>query len=248
LYDVLDAKDCYDLNYSLYKPEVACELISTLSMRFSACNMASHYCNNVFYCDQCNNSGNLFGCIGLNHEEYCILNKQYTKEEYESLVSRLKEHMKNLGEWGEFFPASINPFSYNETVAQEYYPLKKELAEKRGYKWVEIPEKNFQGETVEIPDAIDDVSETISEKILICSTSKRPYKVLPVELELYKKLGVPVPRLHPDERHKARIAKRNPRMLWDATCSSCSVSIKTSYPPGKVEKLYCETCYKKAVY
>jgi hypothetical protein len=27
------------------------------------------------------------------------------------------------GEWGEFFPSSLSPFGYNETVAQEYYPL-----------------------------------------------------------------------------------------------------------------------------
>ena len=32
--------------------------------------------------------------------------------------------MKKTGEWGEFFPSSISPFGYNETVAMEYYPIK----------------------------------------------------------------------------------------------------------------------------
>ena len=27
------------------------------------------------------------------------------------------------GEWWEFFPASMSPFGYNETVAQEYFPV-----------------------------------------------------------------------------------------------------------------------------
>jgi hypothetical protein len=40
------------------------------------------------------NSSNLFGCIGLRGKEYCILNKQYTKEEYEALVPKIIEKMK----------------------------------------------------------------------------------------------------------------------------------------------------------
>gem|GEM_PF-6545051 len=31
--------------------------------------------------------------------------------------------MMKAGEWGEFFPSSLSPFGYNETVAQEYYPM-----------------------------------------------------------------------------------------------------------------------------
>ena len=30
------------------------------------------------------------------------------------------------GEWGEFFPSTLSPFGYNETVAQEYFPLTRE--------------------------------------------------------------------------------------------------------------------------
>jgi hypothetical protein len=31
--------------------------------------------------------------------------------------------MIETGEWGEFFHPSLSPFGYNETVAQEYYPV-----------------------------------------------------------------------------------------------------------------------------
>jgi hypothetical protein len=34
--------------------------------------------------------------------------------------------MQTTGEWGEFFDPSLSPFGYNETVAMEYFPLKKE--------------------------------------------------------------------------------------------------------------------------
>lgn len=248
LYDVLDAKDCYDLNYSLYKPEVANELISTLAMRYSACCMASHYCNNTFYCDQCNNSSNIFGCIGLNHGEYAILNKKYSKDEYKELVGRIKAQMKEDGSWGEFFPGAINPIGYNETVAQEYYPLTKELAEKKGYKWREIPQPTFTESVYDIPDHIDDATEDISKYVLTCAASGKKFKAIPVEIELYKKLSVPVPRKHPDERHKDRIRQRNPRMLWGRSCSNCGKDIHSSYSPDSAYRIYCEECYTGEVY
>jgi hypothetical protein len=84
------------------------------------------------------NCSNLFGCSGLKSASYCILNKQYTKAEYEILVPKIIEHMMKISspsdegdahraggvmEWGEFFPSSMSPFGYNETVAQEYYPM-----------------------------------------------------------------------------------------------------------------------------
>jgi len=34
--------------------------------------------------------------------------------------------MRSTGEWGEFFPHELSPFGYNETVAQEYFPLTEE--------------------------------------------------------------------------------------------------------------------------
>ena len=75
------------------------------------------------FLNECDNCSTCFACIGLRNKSYCILNKQYTCEEYEELVPRIIEHMMKTGEWGEFFPASLSPFGYNETVAQEYFPL-----------------------------------------------------------------------------------------------------------------------------
>ena len=45
--------------------------------------------------------------------------------------------MKKTGEWGEFFPSSLSPFGYNETVANDFFPLSKEEATKQGFKWKE---------------------------------------------------------------------------------------------------------------
>lgn len=250
LYDVLDAKDCQDLNYSLYKPEAAYELCSTLSMHFSAFNCASHYCNNVYYCDMTNNSNNLFGCIGLNHKEYCILNKQYTKEEYELLIPGLIEHMGKTGEWGEFFPTAISPFGYNETVAQEYMPIIKEEAIKRVWPWrdEDSVEASYLGPKVAIPDQISDADDTIAKQILICKVSGKPYKIIPQELAFYRQMNIPIPHRAPQQRHKDRNMLRTPRHLWNRTCAQCAKPVNTSYAPDRLERVLCETCYLANTY
>jgi len=250
LYDVLDAKDCRDLNYSLYKPELAYELISTLAMRLSAFTMASHYNSNVFYCDLTNNSHDLFGCIGLNHKEYCILNKQYTKEEYEDLVPKIIAQMHKEGSWGEFFPAALSPFGYNETVAQEYVPLSKEDVVARGWQWSEqeASKENYLGPQYAILESIDDIPDDICEKILICERSGRPYKIIPQELKFYRTLRIPIPRHCPAQRHEDRNLLRNPRRLWSRTCAKCQKRIETTYAPERPEIVYCESCYLSSVY
>lgn len=85
----------------------------------------------VYYIYSCFYSSDLFACIGLRNKQYCIFNKQYTKEEYELLVAKIIAHMQKTGERGEFFPAQISPFGYNETMAMEFFPLSKEQATKR---------------------------------------------------------------------------------------------------------------------
>lgn len=249
LYDVLDAKNCQDMNYSLYQPERSYELISTLSMKFSAFSLESHYCNEVFYSKQCNNSSNLFGCIGLNRAQYCILNKQYTKEAYEVLVPKIIEHMMGTGEWGEFLPSVLSPFAYNETVAQEYHPLLKADALKQGFTWKDHDEaSHYQGPSIVIPDLIGEVDEELKKQILKCEGSGQLFKIIPQELQFYKKQGIPVPHRSSDQRHRDRLSLRNPRFLWDRKCSECGKGIKTSYAPERPEKVFCEECYLKTVY
>ncbi|MFH0820456.1 MAG: hypothetical protein V1908_01650 [Candidatus Peregrinibacteria bacterium] len=249
LYDVLEAKDCMDLNYSLYKPELSVELISTLNMTHSAFSMASHYCHEAFYCDQSNYSKHSFGSNGLWHHEYCILNKQYSKNDYEQLKARIVEHMKKTGEWGQFFPANLSPFGYNETVAHEYFYLDKEVALVQGFKWAdEMDVDKYKGPEYKIPDNIAETMDALSKQVLICEGSDKPYKVIPQELRFYRDHHLPVPHRSPQQRHLNRLSCRTPRRLWDRSCSKCGALIQSSYAPTRSEKVYCETCYLKEVY
>ena len=77
------------------------------------------------------NSKDCFGCVGLRDAQYCIFNKQYMKQQYEDTVPQIIETMQAEGSWGEFFDPLLSPFGYNETVANELYPLSREEAFKR---------------------------------------------------------------------------------------------------------------------
>jgi len=45
--------------------------------------------NDCYYCQHVNDCNFCFGCTGIKHKKYCILNKQYTKEEYEYTVWKI---------------------------------------------------------------------------------------------------------------------------------------------------------------
>lgn len=210
---------------------------------------ASH---DTLYCDMVKSSGHCFGCNGLKHAQYCVFNKQYTKEEYERMVAKIIDHMRTTGEFGEFFPESLAPFAYNETTAQEYYPLSGAEARKRGFTWREAKEEKLQvSKTIsssKLPSSIDDVPDDILSWAITCEATGRPFRLVKQELDFYREHRLPVPHFHPDERHRRRMMQRNPRKLWNRTCGKCGKGIETTYAPERPEIVYCENCYLKEVY
>ena len=206
-----------------------------------------------YYSVQCGNgSDHLFGCISMMKKSYCILNKQYTKEEYEELLPRIIEHMKKNGEWGEYFPPRISPFAYNETIANEFFPLGKEEAISKGYKWLERNEEPPKSDRViaaeQLPPSIKDVPDDILNWAIKCEVSGKLFKIAPQELAFYRKMNLPIPRLHHEERYRIRMEARPPRKLCDRQCQKCSKEIKTAYSPERAETVYCEHCYLETVY
>ena len=224
-----------------------------------------------------NNNSNLFGCISLKNSKYCILNKQYTKEEYEELLPRIIKHMHDMPyvdkmgrtySYGDFFPTEISQFSYNETSAQEFFPLGKEEAEKEGYSWTEPKEKNYKItiKPEDLPDHIKDVKEYITSAVIGCAHAGNckeqcttAFRIIESEYNFYKSHNLPLPRLCPNCRHYQRALNRNPNKLYSRTCmcdkmnhlhgaEKCEEAFKTSYSPEGPEIVYCEKCYHQEVY
>lgn len=236
-----EAEDLYESAFSGY---------NTFGLRF--CVHCLGETSNAYYCNHCPHSSNLFGCVGLRHKKYCILNKQYSKEEYDKLVPKIIEHMKETGEYGEFFPIELSSFAYNETMAQEYYPLSKEEVLKLGYRWQEEEEIDLSGVTKKIPasklpETIAEIPDDILNWAIECESSKRLFRIQKAELELYRQLNIPIPHHHFLVRNEKRRLMRNPRKLWERKCDKCEKDIVTSYSPERSEMVYCEECYIQSV-
>ncbi|MDD5054672.1 MAG: hypothetical protein PHZ00_00200 [Candidatus Peribacteraceae bacterium] len=245
------SKDCWDGHVVVDHCERTYGTISTIGQYNTQFTFVSFYSKNSQYLDHCQYCEDCFACSGLKKKRYCILNKQYSKEEYEKLKAKIVSHMKKSGEWGLPLPPSLSPFGYNETVAQEYFPLTQKEAEKRGWKWKEDTDSQtsaYQGPNSRTPDDIRDVPDDIVQKILTCAKTGKPFKIIPQELALYREHNLPLPRLCFDERHVGRIRRRNPRQLWKRECMKCGKELESSYEPSKPEKIYCEECYLKEVY
>jgi hypothetical protein len=185
--------------------------------------------------------------VSIKNGQYCILNKQYTKEEYEALVPKIIEHMRKTGEWGEFFPMSICPLAYNQTIAQDYFPFTEEKARAAGARWNREAALEPPANVPVLPDDIRDTDDSICDQILRCETSGKPYKIIPAELKFYRRLGLPPPSASFMERHLARLRSRNPHQLWQRACDRCMKSIETSYAPERPETVYCEECYRASI-
>ncbi|OGI67838.1 hypothetical protein A2732_00790 [Candidatus Nomurabacteria bacterium RIFCSPHIGHO2_01_FULL_40_10] len=199
-----------------------------------------------YYCDMCFSAQDCFGCFGLKKGQYCILNKQYTKNEYLELKKKIIEHMQKTGEWGEYFPSNLSPFAYNESMAQDYFPLTKEQALKAGFTWHERPPRDYKI-TEGVIQCVSQNSGADKEKYTLCTTA---FKTTSLELALYKILNLPIPEKCFPCRRQDRFALRNPRKLWHRKCmkKDCQNEFETSYAPERPEIVYCEKCYQAEVY
>ncbi len=247
----IQVKSCMDYSSWGDKAELVYQSSSSGDGAYNIkfCSSCTSNIRDLEYCDLCSASSDLFGCVGLKKKQYCILNKQYSKDEYFDLKAKIIEHMKATGEYGEFFPADLCPFSHNETMAQDFFPLSKEEALKQGYRWRDEQNTNrYQGTQVAIPETSKQTNDDITKSILTCSDCGKNYRFIIQELRLYRQLAVPSPTQCFDCRHKRRINARTPFQIWQRTCAHCQQKMDSSYAPERPEIVYCQKCYLEHTY
>ena len=243
---IFNSHDCHDV-YGLGHGEFVYQGLGVEAVNNCAFNTFVSDSSDAFYSDLSFYCMNIFGCVGLRNKKYCIFNKQYSREEYDELKAKIIDHMKHTGEWGNFFPTELSPYSYNETAANYRYPLTKELAIQKGYRWRDPDPKEYMKQSYEIPDDVIETDDKISKETLSCVDCKKNYKILPPELAYYKKMNIPVPRKCLDCRFSDRFALRNPKKLWERTCAKCSAKIETTFPESSPMAVYCQKCYSEFV-
>jgi hypothetical protein len=247
---VFDGFDLENCKYSMwvYTSKEVYDSYGMGGSEFVYETMACEDINNVKFCNGVDtssyveyswfsqSSNNLFGCVGAKSKEYCILNKQYSKEEYEALREQIVEDMKvnpyvstngiPYG-YGEFFPPEFSPYAYNQTVAQEVFPLTKEQATASGLLWHEEAERNYNITiaAADLPDNIKDVDDSILKEVIGCAHGGKcaeqcatAFRIIDSELAFLRQMNLPLPTLCPNCRHYERLAKRNPLRLWSREC------------------------------
>ncbi len=244
-----DSKDVV-LSYSAGWPR--CELVYFSAVTRASTDIAfcyyTFFSSGLRYCDSSMQSHDCFGCIGLRHSRNCILNSAYTTHEYQQLSKRLIEHMKDTGEWGHFFPPYLSTFSYHDSAAQDYFPLCETEAIKAGFRWQDEVSPAQTPVTTMAPDNREDIAIQSSALVYSCSRTKRPYKVTNTELGFYKTMNLPPPDLSPDERHRARLVRRNPYLLWGRACARSGRMIYSSFAPHKPETVVSDEEFRRHVW
>lgn len=99
LYDSFTSKMSFDMTYGGKNVELGYEIIDCPQL---------FNCSFMVYCKNCADSAYLFncfgvknslGCVGLRYKEYCILNRQLRKEEYEKVSKQILQDLtvENIG-------------------------------------------------------------------------------------------------------------------------------------------------------
>ena len=195
------------------------------------CHIGVHN-SNVFYCMTMDTCSYCFGCIGLRNKQYCILNKQYTKEVWHRLVDQIFASMEQEWTFWQFFPGWMCPYYFNDTCSVLIDDsLSKQEVEAAWYLWreeeikVDIPEwmevvevselGEYEGNKSPQPPFIkggDDASSWGDGQIwwidpailkkVIRDEEGNVYRVIKMEYDFLMKYGLPLPRKHRLERLK----------------------------------------------
>ena len=180
------------------------------------CTILAVHSSNIYYSYFLENCSFCIWCIGLKNKSYCILNKQYTKEEWEILADKIFSQMHSEWILWDFFPGSINPFYFNDTIAWMLWDFTKQEVEEKWYLWRDEEIK------VDIPASSDiitikelgeyqwyenwewQINPGILQKV-IKDENGNYYKIIQMEYDFLVKHSIPLPILHWLDRMKLNL-------------------------------------------
>lgn len=261
--DVFKARDAMDICYTGENVERTYEQVAggmgIYDSKFVA--FTGDNSSKAEYCFYCSNISDCFGCVGLTQKRFCILNKQYSEDEYWKLLDKIKCDMLDRKEYGEFMPFVFGSHPYIDSCATEdleiskdefekvieaenhYYGTKRKSILGYGEQLLKVDENAYEFCSDEDSWSDDKILNTIFASI----QTRKPYKIQKQELEFYKKKKLPLPRLHPEERQWDRLYLRGKRKLHQIICPDCGKKTLSAYPDDFPGIAVCHNCYLKRV-
>ncbi|MFN8389142.1 MAG: hypothetical protein U0136_02490 [Bdellovibrionota bacterium] len=198
---------------------------------------------NIAYSTFCEDSADLFGCIALKNQQYCIFNRQFSKDDYAKLRDQIVRHMKDRNVWAAALSTNLSGHAYNYSAAGENMPLTKIPAKMMGFNWDDsdraLRPSDLLGDAEHEPEELySDVPEhsedvdlgKLGSTVYICSMSSKPFQLLPEEMALYRRLGLPPPAHCFEQRHLERLSRLTPHALSSRNCSVSGEEILTAVP------------------
>lgn len=91
LFDCADDKRSLDMSYTYQGTNNSYQVVDSINIYNSSFVVNSENCQDSIYLFNCKGVKNSLGCVGLQYKEYCILNRQFSKNEYERIVQDFKK-------------------------------------------------------------------------------------------------------------------------------------------------------------
>lgn len=209
---------------------------------------------NMEYCTRCFNCENCFGCVGLRYKRFCILNKQYSEEEYWKTLDDLKCRLLEEGDYGDI--PGLRFSTQHWTSLLDLFEIDKATAMKLGGRDFNLTGEGAEGHDIApehilppkaIPDRIRaEDFDRITGNFYFDQAIGRRFGYLRPELEFYLKLKIAPPRQHPRGRIMNIYRYLNKPEFTEAVCGKCgnalTVAKNFAYPSRKI---YCKPCYLK---
>lgn len=211
----VSAENCYDLIF-WWKGTVDCYWTSNFGWNPENVYMSYNvwYWSNIFYsywvvwCSYC------IWCVWIQNKQYCILNKQYTKQEWEELSDKIFSQMEDDNILWKYFPWSLNPLHFNDSFAWLVWNFTRDEVEKKWFMWkedeikVDIPE---WADVIHIKDLYDyewydsnqkwKINPEILKKVIVDEKGNY-YKIVQMEYDFLVKYSLPLPKIHWLDRMK----------------------------------------------
>lgn len=219
--------------------------INAYEVRSSLHVYESKFCDYSIFLERCEHC---FACCGLVGKKYHIFNKAYPEAEYHALREKIITHMKQTGEWGQYFPGYFSPNSYDESWSGFHFPLAQSDQEKFGYRY-EPPLERKQADHVSsetLPDRV--TTADVAGKTFWDEIAQKPFQVQPDDVEFAEKLGVTAPYNYYIRRMQENFAWLHyDGELRATTCGKSGTPIQTSWPATYDGRILCEEEYLKVI-
>ena len=217
-------------------------------VRFS---VSSKFCTNSEFIFNSKNLNNCFMCFGLQNKSYCVLNVQYSPEEYFKIVDDIKSEMIKRGEYNDGLGLEFSAQAYNFSIAQISYPLSDTEINKLGGYVAKESETNVGDTQVlsveELPQNIEDVTDDILSKAIKCDITGRPFRITKTELDFLKRMKLPLPTSHPSVRMENHFKFVPIGKKYSVSCIKCNQNTDSLFSKEQNFILYCDNCYNQDV-